>query len=217
MKQYIFEKTINYVQKKLANDVSGHDGWHAYRVWKTACYIAKKENADELVVGLAALLHDISDWKFNNGDLDAGAIITRKWLEKCNADLDVIEDVCSIIRSISFKGAHSQTVPLSLEGQIVQDADRLDALGAIGIARTFAYGGYKGRRLYDPEIKPILHDSFNDYKNHQGTTINHFYEKLLLLKDRMNTDTGKKLAEKLHAIMENFLKQFMQEWEADYE
>lgn len=209
----IIYKTKLYVQEALNNDCSGHDWWHVYRVHQIACHIAKKEKADQLIVELAALLHDIADWKFHAGDLSAGAKLARQWLEGLSVSKHLISKVCEIIESISFKGAGEKIEKLSLEGQIVQDADRLDAIGAIGIARTFAYGGYKNRPLHHPDMEPYYHKNFTEYKKHQGTTINHFYEKLFLLKDRLNTKTAKLLAKKRHDFMQQFVQQFLQEWE----
>src|SRR5688500_14539831 len=170
--------------------------------------IAREEGADLFVVELAALLHDVADWKFAGGDHEAGPRAARRWMESVAARPATADHVCEIIAGLSFKGAGVATPMRSLEGQIVQDADRLDALGAIGIARTFAYGGHKGQAMHDPALPPQLHDSFEAYKTNVGTTINHFYEKLLLLKDRMNTATGKRLAAGRHTYMEQFLEQF---------
>lgn len=211
MKDYI-KKTADFVKNKLKDEVTGHDWWHIFRVWKSAVYIGKKEKADLLVVELAALLHDIADWKFHNGDTKIGPKIAKEWLEKLRLSQEVTDHVCHIVEHISFKGARVKSQIKTLEGQVVQDADRLDALGAIGIARAFAYGGAKGRLIYKPEVKPELHKTFRAYRNSRGTTINHFYEKLLLLKDLMNTSTGKKLAATRHHLMTEFLKEFYKEW-----
>lgn len=206
------KKTVDFVKDRLKNETTGHDWWHIFRVWKNAVYIGKKEKADLLVVELAALLHDIADWKFHNGDTKVGPKIAKEWLEKMRVSEEIINQVCHIIEHISFKGAKVKSRIKTLEGQVVQDADRLDALGAIGIARAFAYGGAKGRLIYEPEVKPELHKTFRAYRNSRGTTINHFYEKLLLLKDLMNTSTGKKLAATRHHLMTEFLKEFYKEW-----
>lgn len=214
--EIIIEKTKRYVKDTLSKDASGHDWWHVYRVWKLAMYLAKEENANEYIVALAALLHDIADWKFNNGDLTAGPKVAREWLMSLNVDDTIISSVCNIIETISFKGANVHCDLKSLEAKVVQDADRLDAIGAIGIGRTFAYGGHQGRAMYEPNISPDQHHTFEDYKNSEGTTVNHFYEKLLLLKDRMNTRAGKQIAEKRHQLMVNYLEEFMNEWYADY-
>lgn len=210
--QFMIDKTILYIKETLASDTTGHDWWHIHRVWQIAIYIARKEKADLLVVQLAALLHDIADWKFNDGDDKVSAKVAQKWLENIGLEKEVIIHICDIINAVTFKGANVQNQIETIEGKVVQDADRLDALGAIGIARAFTYGGYKGIAMYDPNLKPKLHASFEEYKQHKGTTINHFYEKLLLLKERMNTSTGRKLAEKRHQCMENYLNQFFVEW-----
>ncbi len=210
---HIIELTCKYVQNTLKSNSSCHDWWHAKRVWKLAQYIATQEQANCYIVELAALLHDIADWKFHGGDESKGTETAHRYLRDLSVETGVIEQVCHIIQSLSFRGAHVKSDPLTLEGQIVQDSDRLDAIGAIGIARAFTYGGYKHRSIYHPNSQPQLHHSFEQYKNHEGTTINHFHEKLLLLKDRMNTATGKKLAIQKHQFMEQFLKQFSSEWE----
>jgi len=206
----IIDKTSNFVCNKLKGESSGHYWWHVYRVWKNAIQIAQSERVNMPVVQLAALLHDIADWKMHGGDVMAGPRMAREFLEKTAADGQIIDHVCDIIEKISFKGAKTASEVLTKEGQVVQDADRLDAIGAIGIARAFAYGGYKNRELYNPEIKPTLHETFEQYKNNSSPTINHFYEKLLLLKDLMNTDTAKKIALERHAFMDdiwlNFIK-----------
>ena len=209
----IIEKTCQFVEDKLAGDGSGHDWWHIYRVWNLAKNIAKKEGANLLIVELAALLHDIADWKFHDGDETIGPKIAGQFLIKNQVSPEVMTPVIEIIASISYKGAGVPTPMKSLEGKVVQDADRLDAIGAMGIARTFAYGGHKNRLIYHPDEKPVMHQSFADYKKNEGHTINHFYEKLLLLKDRMNTDSGKQLAEKRHQFMQTYLDQFYKEWD----
>jgi len=212
-KQEIIDRTAQYARETLEGEGSGHDWWHIYRVWKMAQHIGQKEKADMFVVELAALLHDIADHKMHGGDDEIGARISRIWLEKQGVDEDVILHVCKIVKEVSFKGAKVENKIDTIEGMVVQDADRLDALGAIGIARTFTYGGLKGRGMYDPNVKLQLHESFEQYKNNNGTTINHFYEKLLLLKDLMNTETGKEIAQGRHVFMENFLKEFFAEWD----
>jgi uncharacterized protein len=212
-KQQIIDQTATYIKEKLAGEGSGHDWWHVYRVWKNAIHIGKHEQVDLFVVELAALLHDIADWKFHDGNEEIGPQLSRTWLESLGVDEQVISHVSQIIQDISFKGAGVATRMKTTEGMVVQDADRLDALGAIGIARTFAYGGSKGREMYNPDLKPEQHDSFEQYKNSKGTSINHFYEKLLLLKERMNTGTAKAIAGKRHEVMEQFLQQFLLEWE----
>lgn len=209
----IIQKTIGYVKETLAGDSAGHDWYHIERVWKNALLIGRGEQADMFIVELAALLHDIADHKFHNGDTEIGPRTARAWLENLGLEETIIAHVEEIIRGLSFKGANVATPMRTIEGMIVQDADRLDAIGAIGIARAFAYGGFKGRLLYDPETPPEAHDSFDAYKSSNTATINHFYEKLLLLKERMNTPTAKTLAEGRHAHMEAFLEQFYAEWE----
>jgi len=204
----VINKTIKFVQDTLKNAEGGHDWWHIYRVWTNAKLIAQTEQADQLTIELAALLHDIADSKFHNGDEEIGPKTAGDYLQSINIDPDVILHVQNIIRYMSFKSGFDKPVFHSPELAIVQDADRLDAIGAIGIARAFSYGGFKGREIYNPEIKPDLNMSKEAYKNTTAPTINHFYEKLLLLKDKMNTETGKKLAQQRHAFMENYLEQF---------
>ncbi|MEI8373330.1 MAG: HD domain-containing protein [Planctomycetota bacterium] len=208
----LINRTANHIKTVLSGDGTGHDWWHVYRVWKMAKRIGHAEQADPLVVELAALLHDIADWKFHDGDLSVGPTKAKDWLDSLGLDPGIIDQVCQIIANISFKGAAVEQPPLSLEGKAVQDADRLDAMGAIGIARAFAYGGAKGREIYDPAAKPTEHLTAEAYLK-GGTSINHFYEKLLLLKDRMNTATGRVMAEERHRFMEDYLKQFYDEWE----
>jgi uncharacterized protein len=174
-------------------------------------HICELEKADTFIVQLAALLHDLDDWKFNDS-ADETPHRAKGWLDSLTLDPSTIEAVCDIIRHISYKGAGVENKMDSLEGFIVQDADRLDAIGAIGIARAFAYGGHKNRPLYDPDSSPKLHASFEEYKNSNSDTINHFHEKLLLLKDKMNTSTARRIAEQRHAVMTRFLEQFMSEW-----
>lgn len=214
-KDQIIHKTEEFIKSKLTGEASGHDLWHVYRVWKMAVQIAKLEQVDIFVVELGALLHDIADWKFNEGDEEIGPALARKWLESIAVDENIIIHVCLIIRDISFKGAGVATAMKTKEGMIVQDADRLDAMGAIGISRAFAYGGSKGREMFNPAMKPEKHDSFEQYKNSRGSTINHFYEKLLLLKGLMNTETAKKTAQNRHDVMEKFLNDFYLEWEGN--
>ncbi|MBT5985364.1 MAG: HD domain-containing protein [Nitrospina sp.] len=211
----LIEKTRLYVENELAGDGSGHDWWHVYRVWSIAKKITQKENADPTIVELSALLHDIADWKFNDGDESAGPRQATAWLNKNGVDPRLVGEVCEIISTLSYKGAGVATPMRTIEGKIVQDADRLDAIGAVGIARTFAYGGNKNRLMYHPEETPVMHESFDHYKNNKGHTINHFHEKLLLLKDRMNTESAKKLAEQRHLFMENYLDRFHKEWNGD--
>lgn len=205
--------TIDFVKNTLINAEGGHDWWHTCRVWKTAKIISESEKADTQVVELAALLHDIADAKFNNGDESLGARMAENFLQSHNFDTDKTAHIVKIIRNMSFKGGNGQSQFSSLEMQIVQDADRLDAIGAIGIARAFNYGGFKNRTMYDPDIAPQLNMSPSEYRKSLAPTINHFYEKLLLLKDIMHTQTGKQLAEQRHEFMEIFLTQFFKEWE----
>lgn len=212
-KEQIINQTAEYVKKVLKGEGTGHDWWHVYRVWKNAIHLCKEEDADLFVVQLAALLHDIADWKFNGGDDSIGPKLAREWLERMQVDEDVISHVCEIIKEVSFKGAGVKNQMKTIEGMVVQDADRLDALGAIGIARTFAYGGYKGREIYNPDIKPERHETFEAYKTKSGPSINHFYEKLLLLKELMNTKAAKAIAEQRHQFMEQYLDRFYREWE----
>ncbi|MBN2745624.1 MAG: HD domain-containing protein [Bacteroidales bacterium] len=211
--------TEERVRTELASNGSGHDWYHVDRVRKTALFIAKSEgNGDLLIVELAALLHDIADHKYHNGDEEIGFKTAEEFLSELNVDKSTIIHITKIIQEISFKGAGVRTLMSTVEGKIVQDADRLDAIGAIGIARTFAYGGHKNRPMYDPNIKPVCHTSFAAYKVSTAPTINHFYEKLLMLKDLMNTKTGKAIAEKRHNILTEFLSNFYQEWDGtDYQ
>lgn len=208
----IIQKTADFVKRELSDDSSGHDWWHIYRVWKNSIAINRHEKADPFIVEMAALLHDLDDWKFNESADDTPRR-AQAWMQSCGVDEEIIEKVCEVIKNISFKGANTENKMNSLEGFIVQDADRLDAIGAIGIGRAFAYGGYKNRPMYDPDSPPKMHASFEQYKNSNSATINHFYEKLLLLKDRMNTLAAKKIAEHRHEVMLRFLDQFMNEWE----
>ncbi len=208
----IIQKTSEYIKQEFSDDSSGHDWWHIYRVWKNALAICEQEKADQFIVELAALLHDLDDWKFNESE-DETPRRAKAWMESCHVDLEINKKVCEIISHVSYKGAQVENKMKSLEGFIVQDADRLDAIGAIGIGRAFAYGGYKSRPMYDPETSNKMHTSFEEYKNSKSATINHFYEKLLLLKDMMNTATAKRIAEKRHEVMVKFLDQFMNEWE----
>jgi uncharacterized protein len=212
-KQIIIQQTCEFVKNELAEAEAGHDWSHIERVWKNAKKIAAKENVDLFTVELAALLHDIADSKFHDGNENIGPEKAIAFLSSLNVDSEVIEHVEQIIRNISFKGGNFERDFDSLELQVVQDADRLDAMGAIGIARTFHYGGYKNREIYNAEIPPQLNLTKEEYKASTSPTINHFYEKLLLLSDKMNTETGKKIAKKRHDFMVHFLAQFYAEWE----
>jgi uncharacterized protein len=209
----IINKTCQFIEEKLAGDGSGHDWWHIYRVWNLAKNIAEQEGANSLIVELSALLHDIADWKFHDGDDTKGPQMAEQFLSENKVAREVIDPVVEIVASISYKGAGVATPMKTLEGEVVQDADRLDAIGAMGIARTFAYGGHKNRLMYHPDEKPVMHQSFAEYKKNTGHTINHFYEKLLLLKDRMNTGSAKKMAEGRHQFMQSYLDQFYEEWD----
>lgn len=211
-KDEIVVKTKMFVKEKLTNAEGGHDWFHTERVYNNAILISNKEQVDIFVVKLAALLHDIADSKFYNGDETVGPKMAVDFLESLQVETKVIDHVVKIIENISFKGGNFLTSFSSLELEVVQDADRLDALGAIGIARAFNYGGFKNRKLYDPDIAPQLNMSKEEYKKSTAPTINHFYEKLLLLKDRMNTEAGKQIAEDRHSYMEGFLSQFLSEW-----
>lgn len=212
-KDEIIKNTIEFVKQTLSEVEGSHDWWHIYRVWKITQLIHKTEKANPLISELAALLHDIADHKFHNGDETIGPKKAQDFLNSLKLDNEIIEAVIKIIENISFLGGHKKSNYFSQELAVVQDADRLDAIGAIGIARTFSYGGFKKREIYNPEIKPNMNMSKEEYKNSTAPTINHFYEKLLLLKDKMNTETGKKLAQKRHDFMEIYLSQFYNEWE----
>lgn len=211
----IIPQTKAFVKKQLENAEGGHDWFHTLRVYNNALLIAKNEQVDELIVALGALLHDIADSKFQNGDETIGSKIARNFLFNNNVDSAIIEHVINIIENTSFKGGNEVQKFTSSELDVIQDADRLDAIGAIGIARCFNYGGFKNRALYNPDIEPNLNMSKEEYKNSTAPTINHFYEKLLLLKDRMNTKTGKEIAEKRHDYMKQFLNQFYAEWKGE--
>lgn len=211
----IISKTISFVKEQLNNAEGGHDWFHIERVYKNALLIAKEEVCNLQIVQLGALLHDIADSKFHGGDESVGPKKARAFLESQNVTEDVINPVINIIENISFKGGNPEKKFSSIELDIVQDADRLDAIGAIGIARTFNYGGFKNRALYDPKIAPNTKMTIEEYKNSQAPTINHFYEKLLLLKDKMNTQTAKQIAQQRHRFMEGFLAQFYAEWEGE--
>jgi uncharacterized protein len=215
----IIQKTEAYVKKELEGEGSGHDWWHIYRVWNMARKIAEAEKANLFVVELAALLHDIADRKLNKGNEKMGLQRVKRFLTTIQVEPAIIIQVLQIIETYSYT-AHLKTGKKkmeTIEGAVVQDADRLDAIGAIGIARAFSYGGHVGRVFYDPTVPPRKKVDADAYARHPSPTINHFYEKLLLLKDLMNTDTAKKIAEKRHKYMEEFLKEFMHEWEGHYD
>jgi uncharacterized protein len=207
----IIQKTGQFVEAEFRNEGSGHDWFHIDRVRKMALRVGETEDCNLFVVEMAALLHDLDDWKLMKAD---EALNSEKWLDFIELDSEVASHILEIIEEVSYRGAGTETPVKSIEAAIVQDADRLDAIGAIGIARTFAYGGHKNRLIYDPSIIPVMHNDFQEYKSSSAPTINHFYEKLLLLKDRMNTKTAKKIAEKRHQFMSDYLEQFYEEWEA---
>ena len=208
----IIEEVKAEIKKQFEGEGTGHDWWHMVRVVNNALTIGRKENANLFLVELAAWLHDIGDHKFHK-ETDAQERLITQILDDVGLKKEIQKEILAIVASVSYKGAKVETLPSSLEGQVVQDADRLDAIGAIGIARAFAFGGNKERLLYHPGQPPVMHNDFQAYKNDKGHTINHFYEKLLLLKERMQTSTGKKMAEDRHVYMESFLSQFYKEWE----
>lgn len=211
----LIENTVQFVKEKLQGAEAGHDWFHIERVWKLSKKIANTKAANQEVVELAALLHDIADPKFHDGDESLALTVSKDFLQSQNVSDEVTSQVLFIIQNISFKNREEVPDILPIELQIVQDADRLDAIGAIGIARTFNYGGFKNNRMYDPEIPPRIGMSKEEYKKSNGTTINHFYEKLLLLKDLMHTEKAKEIATKRHLLMLNFLDEFYREWKAD--
>lgn len=207
--------TVEFVKEKLEGAEAGHDWYHIERVWKLSKKIAEAENCNHDVVELSALLHDIADPKFHNGDETLALKISREFLESQKVSEDIIEQVLFVIKNISFKNRGEAPSELPIELKIVQDADRIDAIGAIGIGRTFNFGGFKNNPMYDPEVPPSLNMSKEEYKKSNGTTINHFYEKLLLLKDLMNTEKGREIAQQRHDFMLTFLDQFYKEWNVD--
>jgi uncharacterized protein len=215
LNQQVVEEVVKNVKQALQGAEAGHDWFHVNRVYKIAMQIAEKEKANRYIVALAALLHDIADPKFHGGDETIGLEKARGILEAQKVDQKVVEEVLRIIDNVSFKGGNVNQTFNSLELEIVQDADRLDAIGAIGIARTFHYGGFKNREMYNPSVPPKLNMTKEEYRASSAPTINHFYEKLLLLKDRMNTGTAKMLAEGRHMFMEEYLRQFYKEWEGE--
>ncbi len=213
----IVESTIEFVKETLGDAEAGHDWFHTQRVFNNALLLARDEEVDVLVVSLGALLHDIADAKFHGGDESIGPRMAREFLTSIGVDRKTVSEVCFIIEEISFKNSigRKRKRKLPLELLVVQDADRLDAIGAIGIARAFHYGGFKNRKLYDPDISPNLKMDKETYKKSDGPTINHFYEKLLLLKDRMNTPAGKKIAAERHEFLLRYLEQFYAEWNGE--
>ncbi len=212
----LIQRTADHVKDQMTGESSGHDWWHVYRVWQMAMRLASQTEANMTVVELGALLHDIADWKLNDGNLEIGPRVAREWLESLKADPKIIDQVTSIVAGGSFIGAGVPDTAYSLESQIVQDADRLDALGAVGIGRTFAFGGARNRRMYDPEISPMHHETFESYRTSASPTINHFYEKLFLLKDRMHTAAGREIAEGRHKYMVDFVERFYMEWDGKF-
>ena len=219
IQQDIINKTIPFVKEQLKDAEGGHDWFHIQRVYKNALLIADNEDCNLQIVQLGVLLHDIADSKFHpdasGGDETIGPKIAKDFLEKENVDSETIQHVLNIIENVSYKGDNFEKKFHSKELEIVQDADRLDAIGAIGIARAFNYGGFKNRAMYNPDIAPKMKMSKEEYKASEAPTINHFYEKLLLLKDKMNTETGKKIAQERHRFMESFLAEFYAEWEGE--
>lgn len=211
----IIDKTVEFVKQKLEGAEAGHDWFHIERVWKLSKKIAQDEDCNQDVVELSALLHDIADPKFHNGDETLALKVSREFLESQNTPKDIIEQVLFVIKNISFKNRGEAPKDLPIELKIVQDADRIDAIGAIGVGRTFNFGGFKNNPMYHPDIKPQLNMSKDEYKKSNGTTINHFYEKLLLLKDLMNTEKGKEIAQERHDFMLKFLDQFYKEWNVE--
>lgn len=209
----IIKQTIEFVKDKLHGDSSGHDWWHIYRVWNMAKKLHQNEGGNLFIIEMAALLHDVADWKFYENE-EEGVKVIDDWLNQVKLSGSEITQIIDVIKNVSFKGAGVKDQMKSLEGKIVQDADRLDAIGAIGVARTFAFGGKFQREMHNPNEEKQMHKNFEEYKSARGTTINHFYEKLLLLKDRLNTESAKKIAEERHVFMETFLKQFYDEWES---
>jgi len=214
-KELALKQTEAFVRQTLTGDSSGHDWWHIHRVRRVAVELGKAEAADLFIVELAALLHDLDDYKLVPHSDSEEPDRARDWLERLQVGKEATDHICQIIMGISFKGARVDSRMTSLEGMVVQDADRLDAIGAIGIARAFAYGGARGRLMHDPEAPAVMHATFADYKKNSGPTINHFYEKLLLLKERMNTRAGKQIAAARHEFMERFLAQFLNEWDGE--
>ena len=208
----LVERVADYIRARFLSESSGHDWHHIHRVWTLARQIAIQEGANQEIVELGALVHDIADWKFHGGDESVGPREAERLLIREGASKDVIGPVVEIVATISYKGAGVSTQMCTLEGQCVQDADRLDAIGAIGIARCFAYGGHAGRLIHDPDVPPVLHATAEAYKAAKGTSLNHFYEKLFLLKGRMNTSSGRALAEIRHEFMEDFVREFLIEW-----
>ena len=213
-KAKIIKNTEEFAKQTLDKDITGHDFYHVDRVRRIALKLREKEKrGDKFTIELAALLHDIADWKFNNNDEEIGSIKAREFLIGQKIDENILEEVVFIVRHISYQGGTNKVKMSTIEGKIVQDADRLDSLGAIGITKAFAYGGYKGRKIYNPKIKTRKYKNINEYLNAETTTVNHFYEKLLLLSDKMNTSSAKKIAKLRERFMIKFLEEFYKEWE----
>jgi len=208
------QKTADFIAGEFASDGGGHDWFHVDRVRRLALRIGAVEGCDLFVTEMAALLHDLDDYKISGSESHI-PVKAKKWLDFLQVEAETATQILQVIEEVSYKGAGIETPVSSPESAVVQDADRLDAIGAIGIARTFAYGGHKKRLIYDPDIEPVMHDDFQLYKSSTAPTINHFYEKLLLLKDRMNTKTAKVMANRRHHFLENYLQQFFDEWEAN--
>lgn len=208
---FIIEKTKEFVKEKLYNEGSGHDWFHIERVYNLSKFLADKEGADSFIVELSSLLHDIEDWKFSNTN-ETSTNLIEEFLKGLDVSQDYIKKITNIIKTMSYKGGVVDSTQNTIEGKVVQDADRLDAIGAIGIARAFTYGGYKNRTIYNPLVNPMKFSSLDEVKNKENHTINHFYEKLLKLKDLMNTDSAKEIANKRHEFMEGFLDEFYSEW-----
>ncbi len=211
--EHLIEVTKAHVESILSGEGSGHDWWHSYRVWRLATNICLKEKGNLFIVQLASLLHDVEDWKFNDGNEWKAINHISTFLSEQNIEPEIIDHVCDIVRTISFKGIENTEKPRTLEGKIVQDADRLDAIGAIGISRVFSYGGHVNREIYNPKVRPKQFNCTDEYLNNKSTSINHFFEKLLLLHSLMNTDTGRLIAKKRHKFILSYLKEFFKEWE----
>jgi len=209
----ITQKTVEFISSEFESEGSGHDWFHVDRVRRLALRLGQTESSEPFIIEMGALLHDLDDWKLTASESHF-PFKAQKWLAEMEVEEEVVTLILEVIEDVSYQGAGIETPVRSVEAAVVQDADRLDAIGAIGIARTFAYGGHKSRLIYDPSIKPVMHSDFQSYKNSTAPTINHFYEKLLLLKDRMNTNSAKSIAEQRHWFMENYLEQFYDEWEA---
>jgi uncharacterized protein len=212
-RRVIIQKTADFIASGFGSESSGHDWFHVDRVRRLALGIGQVERSDPFITEMAALLHDLDDWKLTGTESQV-PVKARKWLIDLGVEEGITAQILKVIEEVSFKGAGVETPVRSIEAAVVQDADRLDAIGAIGIARTFAYGGHKNRLIYDPTIAPVMHDNFHSYQKGKSPTINHFFEKLLLLKDRMNTNTAKTIAAQRHRFMEDYLEQFFNEWEA---